>query len=267
MHFDSRPIGVYDSGIGGFTVLNLLRKRFPNERFIYYADNIHLPYGNKSPDQVLAYSKNIINWMESHHHVKMVIAACNTSSALALPEIKDLAIPVIGTIKPTVGAISHLYPDSRIGIIATLATSNSRLFESSFQKAGFKNDVISIGCPDFVPIIESGAKDKNLLMKKIQEYVMPLVQAKVDKIIYGCTHYPLIEHEIREFVPKHIDLINPAQYIADKMKSELHRAESSEVMFPISFYGSDNLASLNKQINKFVASSNYNLNYANPHLS
>ncbi len=204
-----KPIGVYDSGVGGLTVLKELVKYFPCEDFVYFADTQNLPYGDKTSDQIKEYSKNIVTWFESVVDAKMVIAACNTSSAIALDELV-CKIPVIGTIYPI---LDEIMGSCTIGIIATPASVQSMMHESIFIKNGFKGKVVYASCPDFVPLIESGKIEGPEIENAAKEYLSAFEGYDIDTLIYGCTHYPFIKNTIESFLPN-IKYIDPSSFIA-----------------------------------------------------
>jgi glutamate racemase len=218
---DKRPIGVYDSGIGGLTVLSVLRRALPHEDFIYFADTANLPYGDKSPQQIIDYSHRIVKWFEKNVGAKLVVSACHTSSALAVEKISsDFKTPVIGTIKPLLKRILHNPFCSNIGVIATMASAASRAHEKIFIENGFKGRVVSIACPDFVPLIEAGLKDSVLLREAAVNYLQPFKQNRLDTLVYGCTHYPLISDVITSIVPE-VCCIDPAEYVVQEIKALL----------------------------------------------
>ena len=210
------PIGIYDSGIGGLTVLNELVSQFPYENFVYFADTFHLPYGNKSQEQIIQYSHDIISFFQNTINAKMVIAACNTSSALALDVISnDFHIPIIGTIYPLLG---HIHNSKKLGIIATQASADSRMHERIFKSHGFEGEVISVGCPKFTPLIEAGSFDSDELKECATEYLSLFQRQKIDTLVYGCTHYPFIKNLIESLLPESTKYIDPAHYIAQEVK-------------------------------------------------
>lgn len=207
------PIGIYDSGIGGLTVLKTLIEKLPNEQFIYFADTANLPYGNKTPEQIIEFSHNIISWFQNTVKTKMVIAACHTSSAIALRDVSHgYDIPVIGTIYPMLPTILGT-EHKNIGIIATPASVESRIHENIFKAYGFAGKIVSISCPNFVPLIESGDIDVTILDAHVQEYLTKFKQEELDTLIFGCTHYPLIRANIAKFLPEYIKYIDPAEHM------------------------------------------------------
>lgn len=223
----TKPIGVYDSGIGGLTVLQALQRQLPCENFVYFADTAHLPYGDKTPQQIRDYSSEILIWMRDVADAKMVVAACHTSSAIALPALaSEFSVPVIGAIVPLLETVLPI-KNPHIGILATPATAASHMHERIFSQYGFMGTITTIGCPDFVPLIEAGLAagrtDTALLQEKAREYVQPFYTQKLNTLIYGCTHYPLIKSIIEPLLPEDVLCIDPAEAIAKQVAYDLKR--------------------------------------------
>ncbi len=218
----NRPIGVYDSGVGGLTVLSALRQAFPQENFIYFGDTLHLPYGNKSKDQIIDYSHTIASWLQKEKQVKLIVAACHTSSALALDDIsRNFDIPIIGTIRPLVSRVLSNPLHQRLGIIATVASATSKFHEKILREEGFQGEVVSIGCPDFVPLIESMPLDRVALRTRSQEYLAPFWDQSLDTLIYGCTHYPFLKDILETLLPPTMTYLNPAEAITAEVRNYL----------------------------------------------
>ena len=221
----NNPIGVYDSGIGGLTVLNTLRHQFPHENFIYFGDTAHLPYGTKSQDQLISFAHKIIGWMEQEKNVKAVVAACHTSSALALEEIKPYySFPLTGTINPLIKALARYPTSQKIGILVTPASAQSRTHEKVLRKAGFCGDILTIACPEFVPLIEAGKILSHDLRQAAHLYLQPFLTQKFDTLIYGCTHYPLVGSLLRSLLPPETTFIDPAEFVAMELQTHLTAA-------------------------------------------
>lgn len=241
-----RPIGVYDSGIGGLTVLKELQKKFPYEDFIYFADTANVPYGPKSPEEIIAFSRNIIEWMVHEMGVKLVVAACHTSSGIALEPLQPyFKIPLIGTMMPVVKAVQANSAHERIGVIATQATTQRKAHETMLRKNGFEGEIISIACPEFVPLIEAGNINDSQLYSYAEEYLMPFKSHNLDTLIYGCTHYPLIAHVIKSILAHDVMCIDPADYIAREVDEYLtaHKEHNTPLRAgKTSFYCSGALA-------------------------
>jgi glutamate racemase len=213
------PIGVFDSGVGGLTVLRELYRHLPNESIVYFGDTARVPYGNRSAEEILQFVREILVWMQ-HQGCKMVIMACNTSSALALEQVKaEFDIPVLGVVLP--GAKAAVHQGSRIGVIATPATANSGAYKRAIQEISPEAQVWEVGCPEFVPLIESGRIQDPKTRELAQGYLAPLLEANIDTLIYGCTHYPHLSPVIQELVPAGVRLIDPAVQMAIATLQEL----------------------------------------------
>lgn len=210
----NHPIGIFDSGVGGLTVLRALRAALPYERMIYFADTANVPYGDKTPEQIKGFSKQILQWMQNELGVKLVIAACHTSSALALSEVaKEFKIPVIGTIDPTVAAILQDKRHSRVGIIATPASALNLTHERALIRSGFDGLIHTIACKEFVPLIETGNLNSKDVHEVAQHYLEPFHEMNLTTLIYGCTHYPWISDVIVRYLPPAVTCIDPAHHM------------------------------------------------------
>jgi len=233
MKHDNRPIGVFDSGCGGLTVLRVLQARFPHENFVYYADTAHVPYGTKSPAEIIAYSHAALSWLQDVAKVKLIVVACHTSSAIALEAIQNqFSVPIIGTIDPLVNMImKHESNYKNIGIIATPASAASCVHARQLYAHDFNGTILSIPCPDFVPLIEAANLDVATITHAARGYFVPIIAQQCDTLVYGCTHYPLIASIIESVLPAAMQYIDPAHAIADavaqhpeisKHKNRLH---------------------------------------------
>jgi glutamate racemase len=205
-----RPIGIFDSGIGGLTVLRELQKQLPQESVIYYADLARVPYGAKTPAEIIAINEEILTYF-AERGVKLVIVACNTSSALALERSKDkFAMPIIGVIGPGANTAFALTKNKKIGVLATEATVKSRAYKNILTSLNPSVQVYEQACPKLVPLIERGELDAPELRAAAAEYLRPLLAAGIDTLIYGCTHYPLIDRTIRAYAGEKIKYVDPA---------------------------------------------------------
>ena len=214
-----QPIGVFDSGVGGLTVLGELHKHLPHESIIYFADTERLPYGDRSGEEITQFVREILHWMESQG-AKMVVMACNTSSALALETVrKEFDFPVLGIIFP--GALAAVQCGRRIGVISTQATANSNAYFNAIKEINKSVSVWQVGCPEFVPIVESNRIFEPQTREIVSRYLFPLLNHEIDTLIYGCTHYPHLEPVIREIIPQQINLIDPAKYLRTSAEKEL----------------------------------------------
>jgi glutamate racemase len=212
---DNRPIGVFDSGIGGLFALTALAEALPHENLLYLGDTARVPYGDRSPQIVKKYARQCTEFL-LNHSVKLIVVACNTVSAIALAEIeKNSPVPVIGVIKPAVSAVL-LNPDhKKIGIIGTRATVQSRSYEHEIYKTHAQGDIsiYARACPLFVPLIEEGWHGDPFIYPIVEKYLSPLKEENIDALILGCTHYPLLKNVIGEIMPN-VTLIDPAEEAA-----------------------------------------------------
>ncbi len=214
MRRTDRPIGIFDSGIGGLTVARQIMRRLPGESIIYFGDTARVPYGSKSDRTVRAFA-----WEDSllllSHDVKMIVVACNTVSAVALEELdRHLKIPVIGVIQPGAEAAVAATKNGRIGVIGTLATVHSRVYEKVVQKLNAAAAVYSTSCPLFVPLVEEGWLEGDAPELIARKYLLPLIDQGIDTLILGCTHYPLLRPLLSSILGPGVTLIDSAEQVA-----------------------------------------------------
>lgn len=214
---DNRPIGMFDSGIGGLTVLKEYINLFPNEDFIYYADTANLPYGDKSKEQILKIAKEIVEYFISKN-VKAIVIACGTVSALAYPILaSEYDIPIFNIIEPVAKNIK----EKDIGIIATQGSVNSKVWENEIKKYNPMTNTIAVACPKLVPLAECGKADSIEAQKALKEYLSIFKTNKIDSLILGCTHYPLFSGLIQKELGTDVNLINVGTYSAEEFKKFL----------------------------------------------
>ena len=210
----SRPIGVFDSGIGGLTVAAALRQLLPAEDIFYIGDTARVPYGGKSAATIERYSMEISGLLLAEQ-AKLIVVACNTASALGVPRLKEtLRVPVLGVIEPGAQAAVKATRSGRIGVIATRATIYSRAYERAIHRLEPDLKVISQACPLLVPLIEEGWMDDPITDQVIGRYLEKLVAEKIDTLVLGCTHYPLLRAAIKRFVGPDITLVDSADNCA-----------------------------------------------------
>ncbi|MCB1175419.1 MAG: glutamate racemase [Leptospiraceae bacterium] len=196
-----RPIGVFDSGLGGLTVLRELRRLLPNEDFIYLGDTARLPYGAKSRRIVQRYSMEVAEFL-IQHNAKQIVIACNTATAHAEAVLREaFDVPVIGVIEPGVRALLQQTRNGRIGVIGTRSTIKSAAYTAAIKRQAPDLQVFARACPLFVPLVEEGWIDKRITRLVIQEYLSELHREEVDTIVLGCTHYPLLKTTIQQEFP------------------------------------------------------------------
>ena len=216
-----RPIGVFDSGIGGLTVFKALSRRMPNESLIYFGDTAHLPYGSKSPEAVTRYSLEVARYLAARH-IKMLVIACNTSSALALSEVrKRLPIPVLGVIEPGARAACAATSSGSIGIIGTEATVASGAYTRMVKKYLPSAKVASAACPLFVPLVEEGWWAHPATTEVARHYLAALKKSNPDTLILGCTHYPLLKATLSLVMGPKVRLIDSAEETARQTDESL----------------------------------------------
>ncbi|AKV65627.1 MAG: glutamate racemase [Microcystis sp.] len=245
------PIGVFDSGVGGLTVLRELYRQLPQESILYFADTARLPYGTRSKGEIIEFVREILTWM-SERRVKMVIMACNTSSALALEEVqaefKDL--PILGVILP--GAKTAVKQGKRIGVISTPATAKSNAYKQAIQEIDPTAQVWQIPCPEFVPLIEANRIFDPYTTQVAREYLQPLLAENIDTLVYGCTHYRHLSPVLRRLLPSSVRLVDPAAAVvrAAEKELELLGLKNPETPLPTNFAVSgdpDTFARLSRQ--------------------
>lgn len=215
------PIGVFDSGVGGLTVAREIMRNLPKEDIVYFGDTARVPYGSKSKDNIIRYSRQIINFLRTQN-VKAIVIACNTASALALEEMQqEFDIPILGVVKPGARAALSVTKTNKIGVIGTEATVRSSMYEKIIQEANPEAEVIAKACPLFVPLVEEGFKKHPVTEEIIDYYLGSFMETDIDALILGCTHYPLLRSKIRQYVGEKIELINPAYETAMDLKELL----------------------------------------------
>lgn len=204
----TNPIGFFDSGIGGLTVVKAVTKLMPNENIVYFGDTARVPYGSKSNDTVIEYSIQAANFL-LRKNIKLLVVACNTASSVALKELrKFLTIPVIGMIEP--GAKMALQESKKgiVGVIGTRATINNKAYSAELKKLKPKIKVYEQACPLFVPLAEEGWLDNKATEIIAKEYLSGLKDKKIDSLILGCTHYPILADIIQKSVGKNVKLVD-----------------------------------------------------------
>ena len=213
------PIALFDSGVGGLTVLRAIYRHMPQESILYFADTARLPYGTRSPETILQFVREIMDWL-STQRVKMVIMACNTSSALALEEVRaEYDLPILGLILP--GARAAVKQGKNIGVIATPATVASNAYGQAVKEINATARVWQVGCPEFVPLIEGNHIHSVYTRQVAQKYLNPLITKGIDTLIYGCTHYRHLDGVLRSILPASVNIIDPAESIVVAAEREL----------------------------------------------
>jgi glutamate racemase len=206
----SQPIGVFDSGIGGLTVVHEIMRQLPNESVVYFGDTARVPYGPKSPDTVRRYSREIASFL-LQQDAKAIVIACNTATAHALAALTaDLTVPVIGVVEPGARAAVRASRGGRIGVIGTLGTIASGAYDRAIRARLPNAYVVAQPCPLLVPLVEEGWIDHAVTAAVAQEYLAPLVAEHVDTLVLGCTHYPLLKSVLCRALGRDVALIDSA---------------------------------------------------------
>jgi glutamate racemase len=220
---NARAIGVFDSGIGGLTVVKAIRDRLPNETIVYLGDTARVPYGPKSPETVQRYALELAN-MLMQKNAKALVVACNTVSSIALPLLtRKFSVPVIGVIEPGARAALHATRNRHVGVIGTRATIRSGAYEKALQASGTNVRVSSRACPLLVPLIEEGLLDDDVTDQVIVRYLEPLLADEIDTLVLGCTHYPLLSSAIGRALGGEVTLVDSAQNCATAVQETLNR--------------------------------------------
>jgi len=220
---DSRPIGVFDSGIGGLTVVKALRDLLPNENIFYLGDTARVPYGPKSPETVRRYAVELAGIL-TRRNAKALVVACNTVSSVALPLLtKEFSVPVIGVIEPGARAALQATRNRHIGVIGTRATIRSGAYEKALRAADDNVRVSSRACPLLVPLIEEGLLDDEVTDRMIMRYLEPMLTDGIDTLVLGCTHYPLLAGAIERSLQSKIKLVDSAHNCARAVEEILDR--------------------------------------------
>ncbi len=218
----NRPIGVFDSGVGGLTVAREIMRQLPNERIVYFGDTARVPYGSKSKDTVTKYSRQIVRFLQTQD-VKAIVAACNTASAYALDELEqETDVPIIGVVKPGAKAAIEATRNGKIGVIATEATVSSGIYNRYIKENDENVTVLSKACPLFVPLVEEGLWEDPVTDEIAERYLTELIDVGIDTLILGCTHYPMIRAAIGRIMGESVTLVNPAYETARELKQLLH---------------------------------------------
>lgn len=235
------PIGVFDSGVGGLTVVREIMQQIPKETIVYFGDTARVPYGSKSKETIIKYSRQIIKFLQTND-VKAIVIACNTASAFALETIKsEIDIPIIGVVKPGAKIAADTTRNGKIGIIGTEGTINSGIYNEFLSRTNPNVLVYGKACPLFVPLVEEGLLDDPITVEMANRYIKELLQYDVDTLILGCTHYPLIRETIQKVVGDKVTLVNPAYETAKCLKEVLiqNNIESNTNINEHKFFVSD----------------------------
>lgn len=217
----SSPVGIFDSGVGGLTVVKEVMHQLPNEKIVYFGDTARVPYGNKSKETVTHYCEQIIRFLKTND-VKAIVIACNTASALALDTVeKELDIPIIGVVKPGVKAAVEATKNGKIGVIATQGTIDSHIYGSYIKEVTSDAQIYGKACPLFAPLVEEGLLEDPVTDEIARRYLTELIDIGIDTLVLGCTHYPLIRKTVGKIMGENVTLVNPAYETAIALKNLL----------------------------------------------
>lgn len=253
-----QPIGVFDSGYGGLTVLKEIQKQLPQYDYVYLGDNARTPYGNRSFETVYHYTWQCVQWMFKQN-CPLIVLACNTASAKALRSIQqnDLAKypgkKVLGVIRPTTEIIGNYSKTNHVGILATNGTVQSQSYLIEIEKFFPETEVVQQACPMLVPLIENNEFENEAAGYFIQKYLNALLckDDKIDTILLACTHYPLVKNSIEKFLPAEVKVVAQGEIIAESLKDYLQRHSEIEKQLSknksIQFYTTDSAEDFNKQ--------------------
>lgn len=206
-------VGLFDSGLGGLTVLRQVHARHPHSPCLYLGDTARVPYGQRSPEDIRAIAREVVRWLRLQH-VGVLVMACNTSNALAFDvAVAEAGVPVVGLIDSAAAVIDS----ERVGVLATPATVASGAYRRAIHAIRPHARVVEVGCPAFVPLIEAGDLQDPALQAAAREYVAPLLEAAVDTVVLGCTHYPLLRPLLSELLPPEVRLVDPAEAAVQRL--------------------------------------------------
>ena len=240
------PIGVFDSGIGGLTVAREIMRNLPMEKIVYFGDSARLPYGNKSKETIVRFSRQIVRFLKTQD-IKAIVIACNTATALAIDEVREEAgMPVLGVVEPGAREAVRATKNGRIGVIGTNATVREGAYTKAIHAIDPDVNVIASACPLLVPLVEAGWIHDRITDEVIMRYLDDLLEHDIDTLILGCTHYPLLRSEIRSLVGNAVTLINPAYETAkelgrllDTEHLENDRVRDPDEPYPYRFFVSE----------------------------
>ncbi|HHY90370.1 MAG TPA: glutamate racemase [Clostridiales bacterium] len=239
----NQPIGVFDSGVGGLTAISNIIRELPNERLIYFGDTARTPYGSKAKSTITRFANQIVDFLVSNH-VKMIVIACNTITSICLEQLKQQYpnIPIVGIIEPAARKVAKICtPHNRIGIIGTKVTIQAKTYIHSILHFNPDLKLFDKACPIFVPLIEEGIVENSIMELAVKYYLDDFIsENKIDTLVLGCTHYPLIRPTIEKLYP-HLNIIDPSFEIMQSVKETLTQKGllAEEPKYENIFYASD----------------------------
>jgi glutamate racemase len=213
----NRPIGIFDSGVGGLTVVKQMFKRLPGEEIVYLGDTARVPYGIKSPETIKRFAVENADFL-MEFKVKLIVVACNTASSTSLDVLrKRFKIPIVGVIKPGAEKAVQITRNNKVGIIGTYTTIKSKAYEKEIRYFSRDVEAVSMPCPLLVPLVEEGWLKEDVTFDIVKKYLRPLMAKKIDTLILGCTHYPLLKPVISKVVSKEVRIVDSASSVADEV--------------------------------------------------
>jgi len=253
---DNRPIGVFDSGLGGLTAVKRLCEVLPSEKIIYLGDTGRVPYGSRSKETIISYTRDDVKFLSSFD-VKALIVACNTISAAALDTVsKETPVKMLGVVDSAVVAAGAATKNNRIGVIGTVATVKSGIYEAKLNALSTEIEIFSQPCPLLVPLVENGRINKGDVVTEtvLREYLAPLQAAGIDVLIMGCTHYPLLEPMIKDILGDEVTLIDSGRATAEYAKKWLNGLglSSSGREGSVEFYVTDSTSGFEDTASMFL---------------
>ncbi len=217
-----RPVGIFDSGLGGLTVVKAIQRQLPGEKLVYFGDTARIPYGSKSKDTIIHYTRQIIRFLVKRERVKVLVVACNTSSAWALKEVRrEFDIPILGVINPGAQAAVEVTRNGRIGVIGTEGTIYSGAYPDAIHALNSGIRVFTQPCPLFVPLVEEGRLSGSVTETVAGEYLRPLLRSAVDTLLLGCTHYPLLKPVLKKIAGNKVRIVDSAEETAINLRLNL----------------------------------------------
>ncbi len=245
-------LGLFDSGVGGFTVLKKVIELCPNTSFVYLADTARLPYGVKKTNEIIQFAEEISSWFK-YQNIDAFLVACNTTNAIALDVIKkNLDVPVFDLI----GSVASNIQESRVGVLATPSTVRTKAYTNAILEFKPKTFVIEQSCPEFVPMIEANNIYSGEITDVAIRYLQPVLNQKIDSLILGCSHYPLITPLLTEILPSGVELVDPAQALSFQLKlfidSKISNYSKKKSLVDSRFYVTSNLKNFPIQIKHWL---------------
>lgn len=264
---DNRPIGFFDSGLGGLTCISHLMKTLPNERIIYFGDTARTPYGSKATSTIRGFSAQIADFLVQRN-VKMIVIACNTVSSTSLEDLRERYpdIPVLGIIEPAAARVAEVWQETNsVGIIGTKVTIRSKTHERLIHRLDPRIPIHGMACPVLVPLIEEGIIEHDIMDLSIRYYLDHFLSYhKIDTLVLGCTHYPLIRTNIEKLYP-HLSIINPSEEIVNSIETELQERDllAETASHDNTYYASDLSENFINMINRIFDQSEFRVAFKN----